>query len=81
MLKYLMVVHMFFLKYTSLEKQHLNTSEMLIRETSIKLGAILKFATLNRIFAIFLIFFFSNTVLQKSILQVTEAAKGITEHS
>lgn len=56
---------------------------MLIRQTSIKLGAILKFATVSRMLAIFFIssVLFSNTVLQEVILQVMEAAKGITEHS
>lgn len=83
MLKYLMAVHMFFLKYISLEKEHSNTSEMLIRQTSLKLGVIPKSATLCRMLAIFLISstLFSNTVLQDGILQVIKAAKRITEHS
>lgn len=50
-----------FLQIYFLRKKQLNTSEMLIRQISIKLGAILKFSTLYRILSIFLIrsmFFF-----------------------
>lgn len=44
MLKYLMAVHIFLEIYFLRKKASLNISEMLIRRTSIKLGAILKFA-------------------------------------
>lgn len=53
-----------FLEICFLKKKHLNTSKMFIRQTSIKLGTILKLATLCKMLAVFLICstFFSNTV-------------------
>lgn len=51
-----MAVHMLFLKSISLERSiSVNTVEMLMRPTSTKLGAMLVFATLCRMLAVFLI--------------------------
>lgn len=50
-----MAVHAFFLKSIFLERSISNTVEMLMRPTSIKLGATHVFATLCRMLAVFLI--------------------------